>query len=226
MQPIKCIVVAGRNKNVMHVERKKSINKISATSDTCTVTIVMFRIISARLMEHARLSWWTFTKTFTFIKMENRVNQRFENLDPAAEKHPGEAEATVWHTAARSLQVFAGAAWTESEIKICCSLNRNEPQSWGIVALQPLILFFLFLQTQVVCCESNGFESLLWVPSPAVPSQAKREWFRFDYKIVLKQSLNSSWAVFFLLLLLRSDNRTGSHGRFIQRRHKQRSTYP
>lgn len=142
----------------------------------------------------------------------------------AAEKHPGEAKATVWHTAARSLQVFAGAAWTESEIKICCSLNRNEPQSWGIVALPPLILFFLFLQTQVVCSESNGFESLLWVPSPAVPSQAKREWFRFDYKIVLKQSFNSYWAVFFLLLL-RSDNRTGSHGRFIQRRHKQRSTY-
>lgn len=156
------------------LREKKSINKISATSDTCTVTIVMFRIISTRLMEHARLSWWTFTKTFTFIKMENRANQRFEYLDPAAEKHPGEAEATVWHTAARSPQVFAGAAWTESEIKICCSLNRNEPQSWGIVALPPLILFFLFFA-------NSG--CLLWIkrlwkftlsalPGCSLPSQA------------------------------------------------------
>lgn len=95
----------------------------------------------------------------------------------------------------------------------------------GLLRCLLLFFFFFFLRTQVVCCESNGFESLLWVPSPAVPSQAKREWFRFDYKIVLKQSLNSS-LFFLLLLLLKSDNRTGSHERFIQRRHKQRSTYP
>lgn len=65
-------------------------------------------------MEHARLSWWTFTKTFTFIKMENRANQRFEYLDPAAEKHPGKPKRPCGTQQQEALQVFAGAAWTES----------------------------------------------------------------------------------------------------------------
>lgn len=174
MQPIKCIIVAVSNKNMMHVERKKSINKISATSDPA-----QWQLLCSILFPPA---WWNMHVCPGELSPKHSLLLRWKtgliSVLNIWRKAPWEDEATVWHTAARSP---AGLRWScmdwkcsSAAIKICCSLNRNEPRSWGIVALPPLILFFLFFA-------NSG--CLLWIkrlwkftlsalPGCSLPSQA------------------------------------------------------